>query len=221
MRLNNPYLDKLHSYFNSRKIFYFLHLFTILIVFFFSEKLGAGSVYFPSDLKPNFRKKIEHCVLPSLPAYEFQKTDIHPSRLKQVFSSMSKRAKLEGRYRAKSILCLRKLNLTEKEKEDMNRALDSLFAVEVMLFLNYSRFLDQATGIDRSLNSKFLKSRYDLMIIIQTKTKDWVLDHEDEYDSDLEKDFSNLYLSVLRTYYDFYIEMDPSTMDRFFKFKEG
>lgn len=186
-----------------------------------TNELHASSVYFPSNLTPKFRKIVEPCVRPALPPFRFRRYDLDSRNLRNVFQRLKARSQKEGKLRADSVRCLRNLDLTDKQKENMKRALESMFQVEKNLFFNYTRFLDQATGMDRTRNASFLKSRYDLMIILQTKTLDWVLEKEEEDESVLEKDFSNLYLSILRTYYDFFLELDPATLDHYFKTMEG
>ncbi|MCC5814883.1 MAG: hypothetical protein JJT78_09010 [Leptospira sp.] len=172
-------------------------------------------------MNPKYAKKFSPCVKPSLPPFRFKRDDIEQSNIRKVFSRLKEQSQLEGKTRASSVRCLRKLKLDKKEEQALESALESMFGVENSLFFTYTRFLDSATGIDRTRNKAFLKSRYDLMIVIQTKTKDWVLGYEDEEDSRLDEDFSNLYLSVLRTYYDFYLELDPVTRNKVFDRLEG
>lgn len=178
------------------------------------QELEASSVYFPSELNPKYEKLFSPCVGRSLPAFRFRMEDLDPARIRSVFARLKERSEMEGKARAQSIRCLRKIPLTDSQIQALDSGLESLFRMERTLFFIYTRYLDNATGINRSRNETFLKSRYDLMVVIQTKTKDWVLGNRGEDDSKLDRDFSHLYLSVLRTYYDFYTELDPITRQK-------
>lgn len=185
------------------------------------SSIESRSIFFPGDIDPSFRIILDKCVGSTLPPFEFQNIDFSENKMRDTFSKISQRSKLEGRARAQSIRCLQNLDLTEDQVQGLGHALESEFKLEVDLFLIYIRWLDSISGLDKSENESFLKSRYDLMRIIQIKTKDLLVDKRTISNARLDEEFSNLYLSILRGYYDFYYEMEPTSRELFFYFKKG
>jgi hypothetical protein len=187
----------------------------------FPPNIESRSIFFPSELEPTFRAKLETCVGNPLAPFEFQSSDFTDQRIRDTFSKINQRSKLEGSARAKSIRCLQKLDLTKDQIQDLGHALEAEFNLEVEIFFIYVRWLDSISALDKSRNESFLKSRYDLMKIIQIKTKDLTVNKREESSKQLDEEFSSLYLSVLRSYYDYFYEMEPASRELFFYSKKG
>lgn len=209
----------------------FFHLTTLDPVFLFQSSsvrtnvLVANPMYFPSKLDAPLRVKIQECEKKALSPFEFVLEDFEDNRLAETFKKMSDRAHLEGRVRGESLRCLREKATETSELSALDSGLESLFVVERQLFFTYVRWLDAQLGWDRGhrADSKvFLSNRYDLMKLIQMKSRDILRTHPPEKIQWLlvEQEFASLYLSVLRGYYDFFYAMNEDTRIRYFHNKQ-
>jgi len=199
-----------------RLIFLFL-IFSLWII----QPVFSQTIYFPGKMEASFRNKINRCESKSISQFEYKQLDFYQESLRRTLSKMSKRSKLEGKTRTDSIRCLLNLNLNTQEKILVSGSLQDLFEVEIQLYQTYLRWIQSGLGLDAKLLESYFQSRYDLMVLIQIKTLTvWKLDDPQDL-SEVESDFSNLYQSVHRSYFDAIYGLDPRVRDRYFQIKEG
>jgi hypothetical protein len=185
------------------------------------QPLLSQTIYFPGKMEDSLRRKITACESKPISKFEYKQSDFYQESLKKTFSIISKRSKMEGKTRMDSIQCLHKLKLSKDEKKLVSSALQDLFDVEILLYQNYLKWIQAELGLDAKSFESFFQSRYDLMILIQTKTLSlWKSEDPDDL-KDGERDLSNLYQSVHRSYFDVIYGLDPVEKERYFQIKEG
>ncbi len=197
---------------------------SLLVAFVFFVILGGlqtSGIYLPGKIDPKLRALIQKCETAPLPNFEWKSKDFDSNELKNTLSRMKQRANLEGKARVDSILCLRNLNLNPDDQKSVAFSFEKLFTVELQLFNNYIRWMQKGLALDAIQMDSFLKSRYDLMVLIQKKSIDTFTEPELEDKNDLLVDFSNLYLSVLRSYFDAIYNLDAPAREKFFQLKQG
>ncbi len=201
-----------------RKALFFSLACAICLSFF---ELSASSVYFPALSSSPLGEKIASCIGEPLPSFSIRESDLEPEKLSLTFQKFRLRSRDEGKARANSIRCLRRMGLASGDQQELRKALQTSFRLEKDLFLLFARFLDSSIGMDRSANIGYLQARYDLLVIVQTKTEDWIFRNLEKSDETLEEEFANLYLSILRVHYDYLMELGQNRRKQYFNAKEG
>ncbi|MCZ8238762.1 MAG: hypothetical protein O9346_04290 [Leptospiraceae bacterium] len=187
----------------------------------FCQPILAQTLYFPGKMEASLRNKIDVCGSKPIAKFEFKESDFYQESLRQTLSKISQRSKLEGKTRAASLLCIIKMNLNTQEKKMVSAALQDLFDIEIQLYQSYLKWMQAGLGLDAKNLESYFQSRYDLMILIQTKSITILNLDKSPNQADIEEDFSNLYQSVHRSNFDAVYSLDPSVRERYFQVKEG
>ncbi|MCG9876696.1 MAG: hypothetical protein MH321_18120 [Leptospiraceae bacterium] len=187
----------------------------------FSQPILSQTIYFPGKMEAALRSKIDVCISKPIVKFEFKESDFYQEALRQTLSKISQRSKLEGKVRTASLLCITKMNLNAQEKKMVSAAMQDLFDVEIQLYQSYLKWLQAGLGLDAKNLESYFQSRYDLMILIQTKSITILNLDKSPNQAEIEEDFSNLYQSVHRSNFDTIYGLDPSVRERYFQVKEG
>jgi hypothetical protein len=196
----------------------------LTLAFIFSSYLSnleSSGIYLPGKMDSRLRALVQKCESTALVIFEFNQKDFESNELKNTLTRIKQRSSLEGKARVESIVCLRNLNLNKEDREAIAFSIEKLFLVELQLYNNYIRWMQAGLALDAINMESFLKSRYDLMVLIQKKSIETFMEQELVDKNELVTDFSNLYLSVLRSYFDAIYNLDPPAREKFFQLKQG
>jgi hypothetical protein len=197
-------------------------LWTILFFLFgFSSVFSAG-IYLSLDKNKTLESELRLCSGEKIQIGTFRIEDLDDSNLNRTLQKLKSDSIREGSARTKSVICLRNLITNGKiSKEDLEFSLERYFAWEKSIFSNYGKWLVGLPGLKKEKVNAFLQSRYDLMVYIQSKTRDSILESTPPSERELNEEFSQLYLSVQRAYFDFLYSFDSVDRNRYFAYKKG
>ncbi|WCL48438.1 hypothetical protein [Leptospira sp. GIMC2001] len=183
--------------------------------------LQASGLFFPGKFNPELKAKLSKCEIAPLPPFRFELSDFDEKNIINLTKKMRARSIIEGEARGRSITCIRNLVLTDIEFNQMDGALNSMFKVESQLLFTYGRWLESQSGLDLSDVRKFLQSRYELNNLIQSSTREKIIDVTVDEQSVINADFATMYHSVLRTYFEYIYNLDDYSRTRYFQAKKG
>lgn len=192
----------------------------LILILFLPSTIQGSHIFLVGISNHEDQSTYYNCIGKPLPPFQFNESDFNLGSMPYVYKKMKSRSREEGKARVQSIQCIQNIFLLNGKKKEVLNSIQSFFEIEKELFVLYSQFLDHAIGLDRSKNSSFLKARYDLLVLTQNKTYEIIFQKDNLNYIELEDEFSNLYYSILRTYFDFFLEIGPDSRKNYWKARE-
>ncbi|HMW07528.1 MAG TPA: hypothetical protein PK079_13705 [Leptospiraceae bacterium] len=189
--------------------------------------ISSSPIFFDIEENNSLKKRINGCSeFEKRKEFQFKEKHFDIREFDNLNKELIKTAEISAKERISQIKCIQKLNLNDKEKEDMRKGFDVYKENFLFLLEYYNRWIfsfDKSnfmTPTDRKATSEMIKLKYDLYNLLQVKTEDLLFREEllknRDFDS-FEEQLASIYLSILKGNYEYYNNISSELRKEIFR----
>lgn len=197
-----------------------LIMFRIIFSFYFFSLFSLQSADLLFSLPDAKATRFAKCDSRSSIGFSFTES-IFQSKREEILKNIEKFAEELGKERWEQINCVNSLGLSSEEKLQLESVLEFYRQKELELLdfnSNYLLHFDRTNKMSAEetlLTNQFLNAKKDLYSLLYKRSMEFMLSQGDKIFQ--QKDFKNIYLSLLRLHYEYYSNLSPILRKEIFK----